>query len=180
MGEYWYIRIGLYWINSKLNPNLQTDSRGSHIAMFTSGKQANHSLKLAQWQCLLTNGCGSHAVMFVSYETCDRCSLTNGGDDYNRVEQGASEGPLHDCFVFRSVPTVWLHRPQQILLECFQPVSHFARPCIFYQHLRPLEQCPQIFCDVDTYLTDITFYLQQWNTIISLLYSVTVDYTTTL
>ena len=105
--------------------------------------------------------------MFVFYETWDISLLTNSGDDYDRVEQGAGEGPLNNRFFFGPIPTVWLHRPQQVLLERFQPVSHFARPCIFYQHLRPLEHSPQVFSDIATYLADITFHLQQLNTVIS-------------
>ena len=137
-------------------------------------------LELGQWPCHLTASCGSHNVKFVLYETCHSSLLTDCGDDYNRVEQGAGEGPLDNCLFFGPVPAVGLHRPQQILLECLQPVSHFACPCFFFQHYRLLNHGPDIFCDVVTYLTDITFYLQQWNTITSLLHSVLTGSSSTL
>ena len=157
---------------TKLKPNVNTNPRGSHIGMFTTSKQASQSvLQLAQWQCQLTDCFGSHNMMFLLYATCDSSLLTDSGDDYNGVEQGAGERPLHNCLVFRPVPTVGFHRPQQILLEYLQPVFHFACPCIFDQHIRLFKQGPQFFCDVETDLTDITFYLQQWNKITTFTYS---------
>jgi len=69
--------------------------------------------------------------------------LTNGGDDDDRIEERAGEGPLVGFLVFRAVPAVFLHGGQQVLLELLEFDDDALRPVFLAQDVAVLSQLPE-------------------------------------